>query len=219
MASAILAPHVRIITAPDAQPDTLRKWAGEADRSHCARQLPDDIVDHAPRLKAIVRHGVGLDLIPVAVATARGIAVANLPAATPTRLPICDVGIDATCAGRCNDWTPSCAAKAGAPPARQRMDSTELNASTLGILGVGTVGRRIAAIARDGFGMKLLGTSRRKGSLPTGIEEVALPDLFARSDAVVVCCALTDETRGIVNRDLLNGCNRILCWSMSRAAP
>jgi D-3-phosphoglycerate dehydrogenase len=80
---------------------------------------------------------------------------------------------------------------------------TELNGSALGILGVGTIGRRIAAIARDGFGMQLLGTSRRRGSLPPGIEEVALAELFARSDAVVVCCALTEETRGMVNRDLL----------------
>ena len=78
-----------------------------------------------------------------------------------------------------------------------------MSASTLGILGVGTIGRRIAGIARDGFGMKVLGTSRRKGSLPPGVEEVSLHDLFAQSDAIAVCCALTDETRGLVNRDLL----------------
>jgi D-3-phosphoglycerate dehydrogenase len=78
-----------------------------------------------------------------------------------------------------------------------------LNASTLGILGVGTIGRRVADIARDGFGMTILGTSRRKGSLPASIQEVSLEELFTRSDAVVVCCALTDETRGLVNRDLI----------------
>ena len=76
---AILAPHVRLITAPDAQPETLRKWAAEADGIIVRAKLPDDIVDHAPRLKAMVRHGVGLDFIPVAAATARGVAVANLP--------------------------------------------------------------------------------------------------------------------------------------------
>ena len=51
--------------------------------------------------------------------------------------------------------------------------------------------------------MKVLGTSRRKGSLPDGIEEVSLQDLFARSDAIAVCCALTDETRGMVSRELI----------------
>src|SRR6201989_1516937 len=76
---AILSPHVRLVTAPDARPDTLRKWAANADGIIVRAKLPDDIVDHAPRLKGIVRHGVGLDFIPVAAATARGIAVANLP--------------------------------------------------------------------------------------------------------------------------------------------
>lgn len=200
---AMLAPHVRLITAPDAQPETLRKWAAEADGIIVRAKLPDDIVDHAPRLKAIVRHGVGLDFIPVTAATARGIAVANLPGSNTNAvaeyvmsalmhlrrpLPQLDTKL------RSEGWLAARAAGDGL---------TELNASTLGILGVGTIGRRIAAIARDGLGMKLLGTSRRKGSLPDGIEEVSLSDLFARSDAIVVCCALTDETRGLVNRELL----------------
>jgi D-3-phosphoglycerate dehydrogenase len=79
----------------------------------------------------------------------------------------------------------------------------ELSGSTLGILGVGTIGRRIADMARGGFGMKVLGTSRRRGALPAGVDEVALSELFSRSDAIAVCCALTEETRGLVNRDLL----------------
>ena len=76
---AILAPHVKMIVPPDARPETLRQWAEDADGIIVRAKLPDDIVDHAPRLKGIVRHGVGLDFIPVAAATARGIAVANLP--------------------------------------------------------------------------------------------------------------------------------------------
>ena len=200
---AILAPHVRLITAPDAQPDTLRKWAAEAHGIVVRAKLPDDIIDHAPRLKAIVRHGVGLDFIPVTAATARGVAVANLPGSNTNavaeyvmsalmhlRRPLLRLDIQM----RREGWAAARAAADGL---------TELSPSTLGILGVGTIGRRIAGIARDGFGMKLLGTSRRKGALPSGIEEVSLPDLFARSDAIVICCALTDETRGLVNRELL----------------
>ena len=200
---AILQPHASLIVAPDAQPDTLRRWAANADGIIVRAKLPDDIVDHAPRLKAIVRHGVGLDFIPVAAATARGIAVANLPGSNTNavaeyvmsalmhlRRPLSRLDSQL----RSEGWLPARAAADGL---------TELSASTLGILGVGTIGKRIAAIAREGFGMKVLGTSRRKGSLPDGIEEVALEELFARSDAIAVCCALTDETRGIVNRDML----------------
>ena len=150
----------------------MRKWAGEADGIIVRAKLPDDIVDHAPRLKAIVRHGVGLDFIPVAAATARGIAVANLPGSNTNavaeyvmsalmhlRRPLQRLDTQL----RSEGWDAARTAADGL---------TELNASTLGILGVGTIGRRIAAIARDGFGMKLFGTSRRKGSLPAGIEEV-----------------------------------------------
>jgi D-3-phosphoglycerate dehydrogenase / 2-oxoglutarate reductase len=200
---AILAPHVRLIVAPDTQPETLRKWAKEADGIIVRAKLPDDIVDHAPRLKAIVRHGVGLDFIPVDAATARGIAVANLPGSNTNavaeyvmsalmhlRRPL--YRLDARL--RSEGWN----------AARPLADSlTELSGSTIGIVGVGTIGRRVANIARDGFGMTVLGTSRRKGSLPPGVEEVSLVELFARSNAVVICCALTEETRKLVNHDLL----------------
>lgn len=200
---AILAPHVKLIVPPDAKPETLRQWAKEADGIIVRAKLPDDIVDHAPRLKAMVRHGVGLDFIPVAAATARGIAVANLPGSNTSavaeyvmsalmhlRRPLyrLDSGL------RRDGWN----------TARPIADSlAELSGSTLGILGVGTIGRRVAGMARDGFGMKVLGTSRRKGSVPEGVEEVSLDDLFSRSDAIAVCCALTDETRGLVSRDLI----------------
>ena len=201
---ALLAPHVRLITAPDTKPDTLRKWASEADGIIVRAKLPDDIVDFAPRLKGMVRHGVGLDFIPVDAATARGIAVANLPGSNTNavaeyalsalmhlRRPL--FRMDALL--RDKGW-------AGSRAIAESL--TELNGSTLGILGVGTIGRRIADIARAGFNMRILGASRRKGSLPDGVEEVALVDLFAGSDAVVVCCTLNDGTRGLIDQKLIS---------------
>jgi D-3-phosphoglycerate dehydrogenase len=200
---ALLAPHVRLITAPDTKPDTLRKWAAEADGIIVRAKLPDDIVDHAPRLKGMVRHGVGLDFIPVAAATARGVAVANLPGSNTNA--VAEYVLSALMHLRRPLYRMDGLMRSdGWGAARATAESlTELGGSTLGILGVGTIGRRVAQIARAGFGMTILGTSRRKGSLPDGVEDVALADLFARSDAVVVCCTLTDETRGLVNRDLI----------------
>src|SRR3954449_12798994 len=83
--AAILAQHARSVTASNTEPDTLRAAAAEVDGIIVRAKLPDDIVDHAPKLKGMVRHGVGIDFIPVKAATARGIAVANRRAATPTR--------------------------------------------------------------------------------------------------------------------------------------
>ena len=200
---AILAPHVRILTAPDAKPETLRQWAAEADGIIVRSKLPDDIVDYAPRLKGIVRHGVGLDFIPVAAATARGVAVANLPGSNTSavaeyimsallhlRRPL--YRLDAQL--RNEGWAP---ARASGEPL------LELSGSTLGIIGVGTIGQRLAGMARDGFGMKVLGTSRRQNARREGVENVSLAELFSRSDAIAVCCALTDETRGLVSRELI----------------
>lgn len=197
--AALLEPQARLVTAPDTKPDTLRALAAEADGIIVRAKLPDDICDHAPRLRGIVRHGVGLDFIPVAAATARGIPVANLPGSnTQTVAEYCIAAIlslrrpllsmDARL--RRDGWLP---ARGMADPL------TEIGGTTLGVVGVGTIGTRVARIARNGFGMTVLGASRRSGRMPPGVEEAALDDLFARSDAVVLTCPLTDETRGLVD--------------------
>lgn len=200
---AILSPHARLVVAPDTKPETLRKWAADVEGIVVRAKLPDDIADHAPKLKGMVRHGVGLDFIPVTAATARGIAVANLPGSNTNAVAeYCMSALmhfnrplyrmDALI--RSQGWA----------TARATAESfAELSGTTLGILGVGAIGRRVAKIAREGFGMNVLGTSRTKGSLPAGIEEVSLHDLFSRSDAIVISCALTDETRGLVDASLI----------------
>ena len=146
--------------------------ANDADGIIVRAKLPDDIVDHAPRLKGIVRHGVGLDFIPVAAATARGIAVANLPGSNTNavaeyvmsalmhlRRPL--YRLDSNL--RSKGWMP---APGGGQLHRAQHDNARYPR------------RRhdrppLEGIARDGFGMKALGTSRRKGSQPA-IEEVSL---------------------------------------------
>jgi D-3-phosphoglycerate dehydrogenase len=201
--AAILAPHARLVTAADTEPATLRAAAADADGIIVRAKLPDDIVEHAPKLRGMVRHGVGLDFIPVKAATARGIAVANLPGSnTRAVAEYCLSAIlhlrrplhrmDALMRSR--GWGP---ARAVAE------DLSEIGGTVLGILGVGTIGRRVAEIARDGFGMTVLGTSRRKGSMPQGVAEVSLDELFSRSDALVISCALTEETRGLVSARLI----------------
>lgn len=76
---AILAPQVRLVTAPDTEPDTLRSYAKNAAGIIVRAKLPDDIFKHAPHVRVVVRHGVSLDLIPLAAAKRRKIIVANLP--------------------------------------------------------------------------------------------------------------------------------------------
>lgn len=200
---ATLSPHVELRVAPDTQAATICALARDAHGIIARSKLPDDIVEHAPKLKGIVRHGVGLDFIPVEAATKRGIPVANLPGSNAQavaeycfsallhlRRPLGDVNRSL----RADGWTASRAVADAFP---------EIGGSTLGIIGVGTVGRRVAQMARLGFGMRVLGVSR-SGKVPEGVERVGLEVLFAGSDAIVVSCALTDATRGLVSAALIS---------------
>jgi D-3-phosphoglycerate dehydrogenase / 2-oxoglutarate reductase len=200
---AILSPHARLLIAPDTKPETLRAWASDVEGIIVRAKLPDDIADHTTKLKGMVRHGVGLDFIPVKAATAKGIAVANLPGSNTTA--VAEYCMSAMLHFRRPlQRMDSLMRRDGWAPARAVAEQlTEMGGTSLGILGVGTIGRRVAKIAREGFGMNVLGASRTKGSLPPFVEEVSLEDLFERSDAIVISCSLTDETRGIVSASLI----------------
>lgn len=196
---AILKDVAELVLAPDTEPNTLRQMARDVDGIIVRARLPDDIAENAPRLKAMVRHGVGLDFIPVEQATAKGIAVANLPGsntnavaefvfASLLHLRRNHARFDAVL--RRDGW-----AKARALGG----ETQEISAGTMGIVGVGAVGSRIAHIAANGFGIRVIGSSRSKGNKPAFVEEVALDRLFSNADVVVLSCALTEETRGLAD--------------------
>jgi len=202
-ALAMLSPVADLVLAPDTADATLRALAADADGMIVRAKLPDDIADHGPKLRGLVRHGVGLDFIPVEAATRRGIAVANLPGCNTQ-------AVAEYCLAALLHLRRQLAVmdrllrQKGWAAARPLADGVgEIGGTTLGIVGVGTIGRRIAIMARLGFGMRVLGTTRRPGSLPEGVEEAGLEDLFSRADAVAVSCALTPETRGLVSRRLI----------------
>lgn len=194
----VLAEHCEVVLAPDTSAATLTRLVADVDALVVRAQLPPTIFDHAPRLRAVVRHGVGLDMIPVEAATAKGIPVANLPGSnTQAVVEYCLAamlqlrrGLATLDAGlRRDGW-------AKARPLADR--GTELGGSTLGIVGVGAIGTRLAAIA-GAMGMRVLGLTRRPGSLPSGVQAADKATLFAQSDVVVLACPLNDQTRGLVD--------------------
>ena len=80
---------------------------------------------------------------------------------------------------------------------------TELANKTFGIVGLGNIGKRVAAIAQA-FGMKVLAyTSKRIEELPSGIIKRTLAELLAESDVVSLHCPLTPDTRHLINRETI----------------
>lgn len=198
--AASLAPHceLRLASSPDA--DTLVREAAQADFLVVRAPVPVALFDAAPRLRAAVRHGAGLDMIPVAAASQRGIAVANVPAANAhsvaeyavaqmlalaRRLP----RIDATL--RQQGWD----------AARRLSDgATDLQGKTVVVVGLGAIGQALARICMLGFGMQVVGVRRRAAATETsGVRQLALDDALPLADFLVLACPLTDETRGLID--------------------
>ncbi|WP_132059605.1 D-2-hydroxyacid dehydrogenase [Halorussus amylolyticus] len=88
----------------------------------------------------------------------------------------------------------------------ERYGGRELRDETVGILGVGEIGGRVAELA-SAFGMEVLGTKRTPETAPDAVDEAFGPDglyeVLERSDYVVVACPLTDETEGLLGEEEL----------------
>lgn len=195
----LIAEVAEVVLAPDAHPETLRRLIADADVLVVRSALPADLLDHAPRLRGIVRHGVGVDMIPMAAANARRIPVANVPGSNHHAVAEHAIG-GVSLLRRRTARMDALLRQAGWDVSRALADEAgELHGQVLGIVGVGEVGTRIAEIAHHGYGMRVLGHQRRLNALPAFAEGASLDDLLVRSDAVVLACPLTDATRGLLD--------------------
>ena len=84
------------------------------------------------------------------------------------------------------------------------MPTMELYGKTMGIIGYGSIGQRVADIAHA-FGMKVLVSSRTEKKLPEGgwIRWVSREELFAEADVISIHCPLFPETKGMINREAI----------------
>jgi D-3-phosphoglycerate dehydrogenase len=156
-----------------------------------------ELMDAAHSLRAVGRAGVGVDNIDVAAATARGIVVMNAPdgntittaehtlallIALARRVPQANASL------RAGHWE------------RKRFIGVELQGKTLGVIGLGRIGRTVAARAHS-FGMSIIAFDpfvAPEQARDVELEIVPLDEVFARADFITVHTPLTAETRGIV---------------------
>ena len=195
----ILAAVADVAIAPDSGAATLKEMVSGTDLLLVRAFLPPDIFDQPNRLRGVVRHGVGLDMIPMESATSHGIPVANVPGSNAQAVAEHAIAGMLLVARqihamdrdiRAIDW----------PTARKHADaSTELFGRTLGVVGMGNVGARVAEIGFAGFRMRVLGTPTRSRALPSFVESADVDRIFKESDFIVLACPLTPETRHLVD--------------------
>ncbi len=163
--------------------------------------LTEELLKDQPRLKVIVRAGVGVDNIDLAAATREGIVVMNTPAGNTTSTAEHTI---AMLLALSRNIAPAAASMKGGKWDRKSFTGTQLAGKTLAVVGLGRIGLSVAKRA-IGLEMKVVGydpfLSAEKAA-EQGIEVVRnVDDLIGRCDFLTVHTPLTDETRGLINAE------------------
>jgi D-3-phosphoglycerate dehydrogenase / 2-oxoglutarate reductase len=157
------------------------------------------VVDACANLRVISKHGSGIDTIDAAAAAARRVAVRAA------------AGANAAAVAE-HTWALILACAKAVPYLNERMHqghwdkathkSIELTGRTLGLIGIGAIGARVAAVG-IAMGMEVLAYDPYAKERPPGIALCELQDLLRRSDILSLHCPLTDENRNLVDRKAL----------------
>jgi D-3-phosphoglycerate dehydrogenase len=189
-----------LVISPDNKEETLAGLAPGMDAIlTCWAPVKQLVINAADRCRHIARTGIGLDNIAVDLATERGIVVTNVPdycvgeVAEHTIASLMALGrkIPAYHA----------ATKAGRYELVAALPIERINGKTLGIIGLGQIGVRVAQLAAA-LGLRVIGVNRSGRDVP-GVELVSLDEVLSRSDFLSIHCPLTDETRNLINADRL----------------
>ncbi|MDI3524929.1 MAG: D-3-phosphoglycerate dehydrogenase / 2-oxoglutarate reductase [Candidatus Atribacteria bacterium] len=157
------------------------------------------VFSRCPNLKVVSKHGVGVDNIDLEAARKHGVVVTNTPGANSEsvadmtfalilaffrHLPLLIERV------KNKEW--------GSPVLGE-----ELAEKTIGIVGMGRIGRGVAKRAL-GFGMKVIFYDPLVEDGGEGCSKVTLEELFEKADVISLHAPLTDETRGMINSELLS---------------
>lgn len=193
---------VEVILAPvdeRLEEENILAFAGQFDGALCGddRYSRRVLAACAPRLKVVSKWGTGIDSIDREAAAELGIQVCNTPNAFT--LPVSDSVLGyMLCFARRLPWMDR-AVKGGV---WKKLPGRSLSECTLGVVGVGNIGKAVLRRARA-FGMELLGNDivpiAPDFLVENGVEMTGLPDLLARADFISVNCDLNPTSYHLMN--------------------
>jgi D-3-phosphoglycerate dehydrogenase len=185
----------RIGLSADELGEAVRDCDGLVVRSET--KVTAELMDAAMHLRVVGRAGVGVDNIDVAAATGRGIVVMNAPDGNTITTAEHTIALLISLA-RC---VPAASASLkGGRWERKKFIGVELQGKTLGIVGLGRIGRVVASRARA-FGMNIVAYDpfvAPEQARDLELEVASLDEVCARADFLTVHTPLTTETRGII---------------------
>ena len=173
--------------------------------------ITDEIMEQLPKLKYIGVLATGYNVVDIESANKRGIVVSNIPAYSTDSVAqltfahilnmVNRVGhyADLNRKGRWSNNLDFC---------YWNTPLMEISGKTIGILGLGNIGSKVARIAHD-FGMDVYAfTSKSSTELPDGIQKTTIDGLLSVSDILTLHCPLTAETRELINKESIKKMKR-----------
>lgn len=185
-----------LITLPaDAPLDALEPHLAETVALIVAfTEVNETLLAKAPNLKIVCKHGVGVDNIDLDATRARNIYVSNVPDAN--KHAVADFAFALILNSARQVTQAATETRAGRWP---RIFATDVYGKTLGIIGLGNIGKQVALRAK-GFNMQVIAFDfypDEKFAAEHGIEFVSMDQLTEASDFITLHTPLTDETRNL----------------------
>lgn len=175
----------------------LEKYQAVLSLGHAA--FGKDQVNNLPELRLIARFGAGYETIDLDACTLAGVAVTNTPDAV--RRPLALAALTLVLSLALNLPAKDRILRQGRWDEKSRLRGHGVDQKTLGIIGFGSVGAELAALAQ-GLGFTVMGNNRSGKSeraAELGIELVDVDTLMSASDYVVLTASLTEESRGMID--------------------
>jgi len=195
--------HVEI--APDVREETLlgmlEGTAGIVVRGE--GRVSSKVIQEAKDLVVIGRTGVGYECIDIQAATARGIPVVYTPGAGARAVAEGALAMLLSSIKQLPRWDQ--AVKSGNWDLRYQEKCRDMATATLGIVGLGQIGSDLAHLVQP-FGMNVIATDPyvdKQKANELDVELVSLAELFQRADYISLHTLLNEETRGMINRNIL----------------
>src|SRR5579883_524760 len=183
-----------------ADPKTYETHLADADALlvRSAVKVTREVLAKAPKLRVIGRAGVGVDNVDLPAATEAGVLVMNTPGGNAVSVAEHTLALMLSMARSVPQASSS--TKSGKWE-KKKFLGNELRGKTLGIVGLGSIGREVVKRARP-FEMRIVGHDpyiSSQSARDLGIELVSLPELYKQSDYITLHVALTPETDKMLN--------------------
>lgn len=199
-AMALLEAEANVQVLADTTPAGLIAAIAAADGLLVRMPIAPEAIRAGRRLRVVARHGVGLDYIPVDTCTELGIPVIFTPDANTESVAEHVVGTMIALAHQVA--RADRAVRAGRWNERERLMGIDIRGRTIGIVGVGRIGARVAEICGGAFGMRVLGYDPHlddKVIADRGAQPRTLQSLLADSDFVTLQTPSTPQTRHLLD--------------------